>query len=161
MRSFLRTLAILSLAVVLVACRSAKRSYAITERVLDRLPVPDNAVQLYVGRVERLSKTGIGTSFGTRSLYGVQTSYSSLTEQLSELLVTAGWQQYGTTGIGNPHFCHADYADLRLSIADVKKLDRDELGIPLNVLSESGDSYETLYIITVVHFPFDETGLCK
>lgn len=162
MRSYTRTFVIFLLVVVLVACQPSNKSYTLTENILSQIPVPDDAVQLYTNKIERLAKTGMGTHFGVRALYGADTPYSILLDQYSELLAAKGWQKYRVTPTGSPEFCHPDYNDVSLGMTDIAAFDgRDQIGVPQNVLSEAEKTYGTIYVVTIVHFPFDETGACK
>jgi len=147
---------------LLVACVSPReKSQALTERILDHLPVPDGAILLHSSEFENISRTGMGTHFGVRGLYGFDTEYSLIVEQYRELLSAEGWVEFGLTAGGNPLFCNPDYDAVRLSLADSAGLEEGVFAIPANMLSEYRATYHTLYVVTLSHFPFDETGTCR
>jgi len=160
-RSLAQKLAVFLLFVVLAACQSADRSYALTESILEQMPIPDGAVQICTIKIERLAKMGMGTHFGVRALYGANIPQSTLLDQQLELLGAAGWQNYTVTSIGSLLFCHSDYRDISLSVTELAVFDQEEIGIPQDILSRAEKTYRTTYVVTIVRFPFDEMEACE
>jgi len=149
----------LLLVVGLVACTSPQeRSVALTTEILQGLPLPDGATLLYSNEFERLAKTGIGTHFGVRGLYGCNADYAWVVEQHRELLRSTGWIEYAPIDTDNPLFCNFDHEGVRLSLVRLGDLEDGTLSITDSLLSEYEATHRTLYVVTVVHFPFDDIG---
>lgn len=146
----------------LVACVSPReRSQVLTEEILKDLPLPEGTTLLNSTMFERLSDTGTGTHFGIRGLYGCNTDYTLIIDQYRELLRSEGWLEFALTARGNPLFCNPDYEGIHLNLARLSDLENGALSMSDSLLSEYEAAYQTLYVVSISHFPFDETGTCE
>jgi hypothetical protein len=153
---------LLLLIAFLTACTSPReRSQALAAEILGQLPVPDDAALLYSSEFESISSTGMGTGFGVRGLYGSDTEYSLVVEQYRDLLSAQGWVQFTPITEDTLWFCNPDYEGIRLELANTAGLGDEIFAIPADILREHRATHQTLYVVTVAHFPFDETGICK
>lgn len=151
----LRSISLLLLVAGLVACTSPRKSsQALSKEIINEIAAPEGAELLYLHRFEGLAKQGIGTHFGVRALYGVDAEYSQVVEWYSGRLFEQGWKEDFLTDVQNaPYYCHPDHEGVRLWVGNITEY--LESPIPVEIISETEGTFETLYIVSVVRFPFD------
>jgi hypothetical protein len=160
-RARLELALMLFLTVCLTGCVSQQeRSQAVATEILEGLPVPNGATLLYTGGFERVSRTGMGTHFGARGLLGSNVDYLLITTEHRELLSAEGWVEYAVTNLGNTAFCKPELDGIRLEIFNVADF-AEVHTIPADLLCEYEVAYETLYVVQVSHYPFDDLGACE
>lgn len=152
----------LLLVVSLVSCASPQESsQVLAEEILEGLPSLDRTTLLNTSELEVLSGTGVGTHFGVQGLYGSHMDYPLIVGLYRELLPSQGWIELAITARGNPIFCNPDYEGVHLSLARLTDLENERSPVSTDLLSEYEVTYQTLYVITVIHYPFDEVGTCE
>lgn len=155
-----RVSALFFLTICVVSCVSpSDRSLSLTKEVFQQLPVPEDSVLLSVLEFEHLSKTGIGTHFGVKGLYGSDAPFADVLEEHRDLLIAKGWQQFYSfeTQLG---FCNPDYPEVDIRIADIAGFEENYADMLEEVEGGTVKEYSTLYIVAVSHSPFDSSGYC-
>jgi hypothetical protein len=147
--------AILFLIYALISCTSPREaSQSLTRKILEQLPVPAGATLLHISEFERISKTGMGTGFGVKGLYGSQTEYNHILREYRDLLTARGWQEY--VYLENQlRFCNPDYEAVEITIANLAGYEEYYAEMLAEVGNDILGEHSTLYVINVSHHPFD------
>lgn len=155
-----QNVAILFVICTLVSCASPReKSQALTREVLEQLPVPDSATLLHASEFENISRTGMGSFFGAEGLFGSNAEYNHIFEEYCDLLTAYGWQEYS---FGDQlRFCNPDYKDVDIDITGLAGFEEYYTEMLAEMDDEVMEKYNTLYIVTVSHYPFDSPSFCE
>lgn len=151
---------LLLLVCFLVSCVSPRtKSQELTMEILEDLPVPDDAKLLHARKFENISKTGMGTFFGSKGLYGANAGYQAVFDEYRNLLAAQEWSEYS---FGDEiRFCNPNYKDIDITITDMAGFEEYYTDILAEVDNQIIESYSTMYVVTVSHYPFDSPGFCE
>jgi hypothetical protein len=127
--------------------------------ILEHLSVPRDAKLLHARKFENLSKTGMGTFFGSEGLFGSNVGYQAVFDGYRNLLTAQGWSEYSFGD--ETRFCNPNYKDIDITITDMAGFEEYYTDILAEVDNQTIESYSTLYVVTVSHYPFDSPGFCE
>lgn len=151
---------LLLLVCFLVSCVSPRtKSRELTMEILEDLPIPDDAKLLHVRKFENISKTGMGTFFGSEGLYGSNAGYQAVFYEYRNLLAAQEWSEYSFGD--ETRFCNPNYEDIDITITSMAGFEEYYTDILAEVDNQTIESYSILYVVTVSHYPFDSPGFCE
>ncbi len=127
------------------------------EMIREQLPTMEEADLLCVDEFGRLSKQGIGTHVGQILLYGVDQDYQQVVDFYRGALTLDGWVKFDRTTWDHPWYCNPQHQGVRIELRSVAS---DAATCDDPGFGDTGQNYQTFYVLDVRNFPFDDIGGC-
>ncbi len=127
-------------------------------------PPPQGAELLYQGRMEFcefISGSTVSQHYGLWSLYGFNEQGFNINEYYWDILSAQGWIAYRTMATGpRPIFCHPDYDFIEADAPHDWAAHLYDPPAPANIVAEAKKNYQTLFDVSVVHWPSELAHEC-